>query len=92
MVLRGPTPVCAAPPVATPIAPVIAADVTQDFGSVVCPLNHVKTKMTLGGLRAGQVLAVLLDEKGARNVPESAAKDGHEVLAVEREQKHGRVV
>jgi len=35
---------------------------------------------------------VLLDEAGSRNVPDSVEKDGHEVLAVEREQTHWRVV
>ena len=37
------------------------------------------------------MLAVLLDEQGARNVPVSAAKNGHEVIAVEREASHWRV-
>jgi sulfite reductase (ferredoxin) len=75
-----------------PSAPAIPADATQDFRGVVCPLNYVKTKMALGKLKAGQVLAVLLDEKGAQNVPESAANEGHEVLSVGREQTDWRVV
>ncbi|MFT3828145.1 MAG: sulfurtransferase TusA family protein [Opitutaceae bacterium] len=72
------TPAMAAPPPGT--AP--AADATKDFRGVACPLNYVKTKMALGPLKPGQTLAVLLDEAGARNVPDSAAKDGHEVLSV----------
>jgi TusA-related sulfurtransferase len=40
----------------------------------------------------GQVLAVLLDRQGARNVPESAGRDGHHVLSVVEEQDRWRVV
>ena len=47
--------------------------------------------MTLGKLNAGQVLAVLLDEKGSQNVPASAANAGHEVLSVAREAQHWRI-
>jgi sulfite reductase (ferredoxin) len=75
--------------VAAPAPP--AADATHDFRGVVCPLNYVKTKMALARLGKGQVLSVLLDEQGAANVPESASKDGHEVLAVAREENHWRV-
>jgi sulfite reductase (ferredoxin) len=57
-------------------------DLEKDFRGVVCPLNYVKTKMALGLLKSGQTLSVLLDENGARNVPESAAKDGHEIRSV----------
>ena len=85
-------PVCATATATAPSAPAIPADATQDLRGVLCPLNYVKTKMALGKLKAGQVLAVLLDEKGAQNVPDSAANDGHEVLSVEREQTHWRVV
>ena len=72
--------------------PVPAVDRQADFRGVVCPLNYVKTKMLLDAMSGGAVLAVLLDEAGSRNVPDSVEKDGHEVLAVEREQTHWRVV
>lgn len=90
--LRVAAPACATPSVATPAVTAIAVDLTQDFRGVVCPLNYVKTKMALGRLQTGQVLEVLLDEQGARNVPDSAAKDGHEVLAVDQEEKFWRIV
>lgn len=67
-------------------------DVEKDFRGVVCPLNYVKTKMALAPMKVGQVLSVLLDEQGARNVPESAEKDGQEVLLIERENEHWRLI
>jgi sulfite reductase (ferredoxin) len=73
-------------------APAITADDSQDFRGVVCPLNWVKTKMALQKLAGGQTLSILLDEKGAQNVPASAANEGHSVLAVTREDGHWRVI
>ena len=53
-----------------------------DFRGVACPLNYVKTKLVLAQMAEGQVLSVLLDGQGARNVPESAQRDGRTVLSV----------
>ncbi len=75
-----------------PEAPAIQADSSHDFRGVVCPLNYVKTKMALAPLQAGQILEVLLDDEGAQNVPDSAARDGHQVLNVERQANHWRVI
>lgn len=74
----------AAPPAPAPTSPPAAArpDLEKDFRGVACPLNYVKTTMALNTLKAGQILSVLLDDQGAQNIPESAAKDGHEILAV----------
>jgi sulfite reductase (ferredoxin) len=58
------------------------ADLKKDFRGVVCPLNYVKTNLALGQIKPGQILAVLLDSKGVQNVPASATKDGHEIVAV----------
>jgi sulfite reductase (ferredoxin) len=69
-----------------------AVDFTRDFRGVACPLNYVKTKIALQKLKSGQTLAVLLDEEGAKNVPASAANDGHEVLSVSRDAGHWRVL
>jgi len=60
-----------------------AADRDLDLAGVVCPLNYVKTKMALQGMAPGSVLRVVLDDAGARNVPESVSKDGHQVLSLE---------
>jgi sulfite reductase (ferredoxin) len=67
-------------------------DLRKDFRGVACPLNYAKTKMALEELKAGQVLAVLLDDEGANNCPLSAQADGHEVIAVTEEDDHWRLL
>ncbi len=63
-----------------------------DFRGVVCPLNYVKTKLLLQQIAKGDVLAVLLDADGAKSVPESVQKDGHDVLATQQDGTHWRVL
>ena len=63
-----------------------------DFRGVVCPLNYVKTKLLLDKMEKGQILSILLDEDGCKNVPESARGDGNKVLSVASEDDHWRVV
>ncbi len=70
----------------------VAVDKEVDFRGVVCPLNYVKTKLLLEQMSSGQVLSVLLDEEGGRNVPDSAKLDGHEVLSKKKEGEHWRVI
>ncbi len=84
---------CNAPLTATLTArtKTVTVDVEKDFRGVVCPLNYVKTKMALDRMKPGQVLAVLLDADGARNVPESAQKDGHTIVAITQENSCSRV-
>ena len=79
-------------PTAAPTPAVAVADVEKDFRGVVCPLNYVKTKMALAPLKVGQTLSVLLDEQGGRNVPESAEKDGQEIVTIGKEGIYTRVV
>ncbi len=83
-------------PMDLPIEPSKSAEATfdsfKDFRGVRCPLNYVKTKIALDEIEGGQILAILLDEEGARNVPESAAADGHEILSVTCEHDHWRVL
>ena len=67
-------------------------DREADFRGVTCPLNYVKTKLLLGQMGAGQILSVLFDQAGARSVPESAEKDGHTVLSVQKQADAWRVV
>ena len=76
----------------SPAPQAVSADSSRDFRGVICPLNYVKTTMALGSMQGGQTLEVLLDEEGAENVPESASKDGHEVLLKERRGDHWRVL
>jgi sulfite reductase (ferredoxin) len=85
-----------APPTQTALlkaapASAISADLTKDFRGTACPMNYVKTKLELEQMEPGQVLAVLLNEQGAQNVPASVAGDGHEVLETTREGDHWRV-
>jgi TusA-related sulfurtransferase len=57
------------------------ADAELDLRGVICPYNFVKTKLKLETMKAGQVLAVILDEGDPiRNVPRSVSDDGHQVL------------
>jgi sulfite reductase (ferredoxin) len=76
--------------------PGVGEDVTidreADFRGVTCPLNYVKTKLLLGQMERGQVLSVLLDDAGGRSVPQSAEKDGHEVLSVQKQGDRWRVI
>ncbi len=81
-----------APAPKTASAAAIDAPKEVDFRGVVCPLNYVKTRMVLDKMAPGEVLSVLLDEAGARNVPESVAKDGHEVQDVIELHDHWRVL
>ncbi|MBI5490041.1 MAG: sulfurtransferase TusA family protein [Deltaproteobacteria bacterium] len=78
------------PAVPTPVPPVPAE--VRDFRGVVCPLNYAKTRLALGRLANGQVLAVLLDAAGARKVPASAEADGQQVLGVTPEGDAFRVL
>jgi sulfite reductase (ferredoxin) len=67
------------------------ADREADLRGVVCPLNYVKTKMLLDQMKTGEVLSVLLDEPGTRNVPDSVQKDGHGVLTVGEQEGHWQI-
>lgn len=87
-----PAPSQAAP--ATESAPVadVKADREENFVGVACPLNYVKTKLVLDRMAPGQVLAVLLNAEGAKNVPGSVTQDGHKVLSKDRQGDAWRVV
>ncbi|MBI3603210.1 MAG: sulfurtransferase TusA family protein [Nitrospirae bacterium] len=62
----------------------LRADAELDLRGVICPYNFVKTKLKLETMKAGQVLAVFLDEGDPiRNVPRSVSDDGHTVLRQE---------
>jgi sulfite reductase (ferredoxin) len=88
-----PAAVVAAPPASLPTAALERSqpDRQADFRGVTCPLNYVRTTMVLTQMKSGQVLSVLLDEPGSRNVPSSVEKDGHAVLAVEEQQGHWKL-
>ncbi len=49
-----------------------------------CPMTYVRVRLALDRLTAGQVLLVELQgEEPLRNVPRTAAEQGHAVLAAE---------
>ena len=70
----------------------VSADREADFRGVACPLNYVKTKLLLEQMSSGEVLSVLLDQDGARNVPQSTKQDGNNVLSVTQEENGWRMV
>ena len=68
-------------------------DAELDLRGVICPYNFVKTKLKLETMRAGQVLAVLLDDGDPiKNVPRSVSDDGHTVLRQEPFQSAYRIM
>ena len=55
-------------------------DITREF----CPMTFVRTRLALDRLTSGQTLLVLLKgEEPLRNVPRTAAEQGHAVLGME---------
>ena len=60
------------------------ADRTLDITREVCPMTFVRTRLALDALAPGQTLLVLLKgDEPVRNVPRTAAEQGHTVLAQE---------
>jgi tRNA 2-thiouridine synthesizing protein A len=65
-------------------------DITKDH----CPMTFVKVKLKLEKIDEGDQLEVLLTEgEPLRNVPKSAAEQGHKIVNIEpRENGHYQVV
>jgi TusA-related sulfurtransferase len=62
----------------------LPADRTLDITKDVCPMTFVRTRLALDCMRPGQILLVLMrGEEPGRNVPRTAAAQGHTVLAQE---------
>ena len=58
------------------------ADRVLDITGEVCPMTFVRTRLALDAMAPGQTLLVLLrGEEPVRNVPRTAAEQGHAVLA-----------
>jgi TusA-related sulfurtransferase len=58
------------------------ADRVIDITGHVCPMTFVRTRLALDCMVSGQILLVLLrGEEPRRNVPSTAAAQGHTVLA-----------
>lgn len=57
------------------------ADQSLDITGDVCPMTFVRTRLALDRLAVGQTLLVRLrGEEPRRNVPRTAAEQGHVVL------------
>lgn len=63
----------------------IKPDNSIDLHGELCPINFVKTKLTLEDMESGQVLEVLLDDgEPIRNVPRSIKEEGHKIIDVKK--------
>ena len=61
----------------------IKPDGILDVKGLTCPMPLLKTKKTLKGMNAGQVLEVLGTDPGSKNdIPEFCRKGGNELLAM----------
>ncbi|HWX47610.1 MAG TPA: sulfurtransferase TusA family protein [Roseomonas sp.] len=57
---------------------------TLDITGETCPMTFVRTRLALDRLQAGQILLVKLrGDEPRRNVPRTAAEQGHVVLQQE---------
>ena len=71
----------------------IRIDQHLDLKGVPCPLNFVKTKLTLESMEAGKILEVVLDDgEPITNVTASVKEEGHQILKVEKIAEHWKLV
>lgn len=58
---------------------------TVDITDVNCPITFVKAKIALEELDDGDILSIRLnDGEPVQNVPKSIKEEGHEVLALDK--------
>ena len=64
-----------------------------DLRGSICPMNWVKTKLALEEMEPGEMIEVWLDDgEPIRNVPRSAAGEGHRVIRVAPQDSFFRVL
>jgi tRNA 2-thiouridine synthesizing protein A len=64
-----------------------------DLRGVKCPLNWAKAKVRLEALPRGSEIVIILDDpKGARDIPRAAEADGYAVIDVQRRQHDWRIM
>jgi TusA-related sulfurtransferase len=62
----------------------ITADREIDITGDLCPMTFVRTRLALDRMTPGQTLLVRLrGEEPLRNVPRTAAEQGHQVLSLD---------
>ena len=65
------------------------ADREIDITREVCPMTFVRTRLALDRMSPGQVLLVRLrGEEPLKNVPKTAAEQGHTVLSLTPDTEH----
>jgi TusA-related sulfurtransferase len=70
----------------------IPAEHHLDISAETCPMTFVRTRLALDRMRSGEVLRLRLrGEEPRRNVPRTAAEQGHAVLG-EREEPDGSIL
>lgn len=68
------------------------ADQRIDITTETCPMTFVRTRLALDRMEAGQILLVQLQgDEPRRNIPRTAAEQGHTVLD-EREAGDGTLL
>jgi len=77
-----------------PVSETVQAEVrVKDFRGVACPMNFVKTKIELAGLKSGDLLEVWLDDgQPIQNVPGSVRNEGHEIVSATQVENFWKVL
>ena len=58
-----------------------------DITGEICPMTFVRTRLALDRMAPGEILLVLLrGDEPLRNVPRTAAEQGHEVLSMQTDE------
>jgi TusA-related sulfurtransferase len=65
-----------------------------DLRQTKCPLNFVKTKLALEKLALGECLEIwiIADAESAINIPQSIAKEGHQIVETVNEEDKQRLL
>jgi TusA-related sulfurtransferase len=66
---------------------ITSADQELDITGEICPMTFVRTRLALDRMAPGETLLVLLrGDEPMRNVPRTAAEQGHEVLSMQTDE------
>ncbi|MDI7259403.1 MAG: sulfurtransferase TusA family protein [Thermodesulfobacteriota bacterium] len=69
------------------------ADQHIDLRGVSCPLNYVRTKLKLEGMKEGQILEVWLDDgESILSVPRTVKEEGHKILEIRQVETYFRLL
>lgn len=65
-----------------------------DLRQTKCPLNFVKTKLALEKLSRGECLEIwiIAEAESAINIPQSIAKEGHQIMETINEEGKQRLI